>query len=147
MEWRDVEGYEGEYLVSDSGLVKSLDRHIPYRNSTRKVKGVVLSLINKDGYSVVFLRGINKVRVHRLVAKAFIPNPNGYTEVNHKDCDKKHNHFSNLEWSTRSLNMKHAYVNGLLNTDEIAKLAAIKNIGNNYSCRENREKKKCRIQS
>ena len=55
------------------------------------------------------------VVVHRLVAKAFVPNPNGYPQVNHKDGNKHNNHFDNLEWVTGSMNLLHAHKTGLSN--------------------------------
>lgn len=70
-------------------------------------------------YACVNIAGSNK-RVHRLVATTFIPNPNNYPEVNHKDGNKWNNHVSNLEWCNRSMNMKHAYQMGFLD-DSLAK--------------------------
>lgn len=93
-EWRDIEGYEGLYQISSFGRVKSL-----------KGKDVrILKLgTTKKGYKSVGLQvnGNHKTCVvHRLVAKAFIPNPNSYPCVNHKDESKDNNHVSNLEWCT-----------------------------------------------
>ena len=110
--WRSIKGYEGLYEVSDLGRVRSLDRSIPAvchgRQSTRKKKGKVLALatasngykqicLSKDGSHIIY-------RVHRLVAEAFLDNPDGLPEVNHKDEDKTNNCFWNLEWCTHSYN-------------------------------------------
>ena len=84
--WKDIEGYEG-YQVSSYGRVKNIKRDR------------LLKLINIQGYLKVSLRG-KMYPVHRLVAKAFIPNPNNYPIINHKDECKTNNVVSNLEWCT-----------------------------------------------
>lgn len=70
----------------------------------------VLSLVANNGYR-------HSIKVHRLVAMAFLPNPMGLKEVNHKDGNKKNNHYLNLEWCTRGQNIKHAYDLGLRTSD------------------------------
>lgn len=107
--WRDVPGYEGLYQVSDSGLVLGL----PKRTSSGRI---IKPHQNADGYLTVCLSKDNQkttFRVNRLVALAFIPNPDYKLEVNHKDGDKKNNNVSNLEWCNRSENERHAYASGL----------------------------------
>lgn len=104
-EWRDIEGFKGLYQVSNLGRVKSLK------------KGIILSICdNGNGYKVVNLK-VNRIQhmktVHRLVATAFIPNPENKKEINHKNGDKSNNSVENLEWCTRSENGKHAYRTGL----------------------------------
>lgn len=96
MEWKPIEKYEGLYLVSDTGKVFSV------RNN-RLLK---LSLNNAGYYGVEFnIRGkVKKEFVHRLVAEAFLPNPNNYPVVNHKDENPKNNNVSNLEWCTHKYN-------------------------------------------
>lgn len=91
-EWKSITGYEGLYEVSSYGRVRSLDRYVKSKsNSNRLQKGKVLSPTkHKTGYLVVNLK--NKMfRVHRLVAQAFISNPEGLSQVNHKDEDKTNN--------------------------------------------------------
>ena len=95
--WRDIEGYDGKYLISSWGRVKS-------------AHGILRTYENHKGYLKVGLtkNGIcEKHRVHRLVAKAFIPNPEGLPEVNHIDGNKRNNSFSNLEWVSGEQNRAH----------------------------------------
>ena len=111
--WKPIEGFEGRYEVSNLGRVRSLDRIIKRDNghgvNDARVKGRILSqkLNHKGGYCVVNIndngRELTKY-VHRLVAQAFIPNPDGLPEVNHKDEDKQNNCVSNLEWCTPAYN-------------------------------------------
>ena len=112
--WKPIKGYEGLYEVSDKGQVRSLDR-INHRGT--KYKGRILRNRNTpNGYYAVMLskNGIEKIyTVHRLVATTFIPNPENKEEINHKDGNKKKNILENLEWVTRSENVKHAYKTGL----------------------------------
>lgn len=99
--WKDVEGYEGLYQVSNLGNVRSLNY-----NHRGIVKNLRLSEMGR-GYLLVELSAGGKGRtflVHRLVASAFIPNPNNHPEVNHKDENKHHNNVNNLEWCTRAYN-------------------------------------------
>lgn len=110
--WRDIEGYECLYQVSNLGRIRSLDRYVDrYTNHLIKVfrKGRLLeSHLDKDGYLLVTLCKNNKVklcRVHRLVAEAFIPNPNNYPIINHKDEIKDNNCVENLEWCTHKYNL------------------------------------------
>lgn len=112
MEWRNIHGYEGLYQVSDTGEVRSVDR-ITTGSRTRKIKGVVLKKTKTTtGYLAVTLckDGKPKIeKVHRLVAKAFIENPNGKPNINHIDNNPLNNNVSNLEWCTQSENLYHAY--------------------------------------
>ena len=110
--WKDIEGYEGYFQVSDSGNVRSLDRIIVDCNGvSKRIRGFAKKItINADGYRVVTLskNGKDKVFfVHRLVAFAFIPNPNGYEFINHKDENKSNNNISNLEWCTCAYNNRY----------------------------------------
>jgi hypothetical protein len=115
--FNDITGYEGIYQVSCEGTVRSMDRIItaPLNDiiRTHSVIGKEMKQsLSKDGYPRVGLTKHNKhvkIKVHRLVASAFVPNPHNYTEVNHIDGDKKNNNFTNLEWCDRSHNIKHAF--------------------------------------
>jgi len=111
--WKDIKGYEGLYQVSNTGRVRALDRQIGYRNGRlRNWKGVEKVLTeNTRGYLATKLykdgKGATK-EIHRFVAEAFIPNPDGKDEVNHIDGNKHNNHISNLEWVSHSENMRHS---------------------------------------
>ena len=104
-EWRPVVGYEGLYEVSNTGRVRSIDRYVKTcYGSYRLHKGKVLSPgIRPDGYLVVSLQ-YRMFRVHRIVAEAFLPNPDNLPQVNHKDEDKSNNRVDNLEWCTAKYN-------------------------------------------
>lgn len=89
--WRWVPGYEGAYLVSDMGRVIGLKRGL--QRPAADKKGYLRVGLYKDGE-------LSHVFVHRLVAMAFIPNPEGKPTVNHRDENKKNNAVGNLEWAT-----------------------------------------------
>ena len=104
-EWRPVPGYPN-YEVSNTGRIRSID-HIDNIGRFRKGKELKQVSDGKGNYLYVTLcrQGMNRREsIHRIVAFAFIPNPDGYNEINHKDEDKKNNVASNLEWCTRSYN-------------------------------------------
>lgn len=113
-EWKDVVGWEGIYLISNLGRVKSLKRIVPHSHSGYKTIPEKVMTINKaiNGYLMVKLSKGNKLFntiVHRLVAIAFIPNPENKPEVNHKWGDKEDTRVSELEWVTKSENAIHSY--------------------------------------
>ncbi len=102
--WKDIPGYEGLYQISSMGRLKSFKQ---------SKSGKVLSCKNSKGdYIRVVLRGKGvknrSASIHRLVAEAFVPNPNDKPEVNHKDNNKQNNRAENLEWVTRKENANHA---------------------------------------
>ena len=107
--WKDIEGYEGLYQVSNTGKVKRV-KHIDTkcRQGYRVFKERMLKPIsNERGYLYVKLSKNNKektFKIHRLVAQAFISNPNNYPQVNHKDEVKTNNNITNLEWCDNKYN-------------------------------------------
>lgn len=101
--WKDIEMFEGLFQISNYGRVKNI--------RTGKIRKLVYS---RDGYLTIclyFRRSNKKYNVHRLVSKYFIPNPHNYDCVNHIDLIKENNHYQNLEWCTRKMNMEHAFAN------------------------------------
>jgi len=103
--WDDIKGYEEMYGITTLGDVISLDRY--YSKGNRRLSPIQ----RPDGYLQVGLTKDKKYKsylIHRLVAEAFIPNPDNLPEVNHKDEDKTNNHVDNLEWCDSSYNMNYS---------------------------------------
>lgn len=115
--WKDLPNYEGIYTVSNTGIIKSLDHYVKCHQGKR----IQFGRIRKPQLSVKGYHQITIVKngvklstgIHRLVAIAFIPNPNNYEQVNHKDGNKLNNHVSNLEWCSNRQNADHATINNL----------------------------------
>ena len=111
-EWKSIPGYEGLYEVSSYGRVKSLEISYIRKNGIMDQKSeMILSPKNNGtGYFTVCLYK-NKIHkyylIHRLVAEAFLPNPDNLPEVNHKDEDKSNNRVDNLEWCDRKYNLNY----------------------------------------
>lgn len=115
--WKDINGFEGLYKVSNLGRVKSIERKVwnPGRNCYRVQKErVLINLIDDKLYHRVNLRNngrSNQKLVHRLVAEAFIPNPLKLPQINHKDENPSNNNVNNLEWCDNKYNCNYGHHN------------------------------------
>ena len=114
--WKDIPGFEGRYQVSTFGRIKSLPRKVKAGRTYRYVQEHILSArYDSRGYSRICIKIHPKkywFSVHRLVAEIFIPNPNNYPVINHKDNNPRNNCVDNLEWCTQSYNVKYSYTKG-----------------------------------
>lgn len=136
---KEIKGFEGRYTISNLGIVRSL-----LTNQEMK------PYITNKGYARVNLRyaksrDYKSLLVHRLVAMNFLSNPNGYKEINHKDCNRLNNRVDNLEWCDRFYNIKYAFEKGKasnkgvrnsnskLNEDDIKAIKALNNTGKFYN--------------
>lgn len=108
--WKDVKGYEGLYKVSNLGRVLGVKSN-KIRHFTINNKGYCLVALYKDAVE-------NKVPVHRIVAEAFIQNPDNLPQVNHIDCNKQNNKVNNLEWCDQHYNYKEGMKNFLYSHNE-----------------------------
>lgn len=110
-EWRDVVGYEGIYMISSLGRLVILSKVVRFKDGRVRKYPPRLLLCdkrNKDGYKVSILTKGNKTKyvfTHRIVAIAFIPNPQNYPIVEHLDCNKDNCRVSNLRWCDQRTNM------------------------------------------
>ena len=118
-EWRDIKGFEGKYMVSNMGRVKSLNY-----NKTGKEK-IMKGVPDGYGYFQLSLCKEGKVkncRINRLVAQAFIPNPDNLPEVNHKDKIRTNNRVDNLEWCTTQYNIEYSKAKAVIGINKVSGL-------------------------
>lgn len=116
--WRDIEGYYGKYQISNIGNVRSVDFYVERKDGkTAFIKGRLLKQsICPKGYPRIKLSqgktNQKTIRIHRIVALAFIENRENHKEINHINGNKTDNRVENLEWCTRKENMQHCWDNG-----------------------------------
>lgn len=115
-QWKKIDKFDN-YMISNYGNIKTAKKNKLLKPS-KNTWGYLGVILYKNGNS-------KRYQIHRLVASAFIPNLENKEEVNHKDGNKLNNHVDNLEWVTRSENMKHAYANGLEQPPNIGKSGAM----------------------
>ena len=133
-EWRDIKATDGIHQISNMGTIRN-----------KKTKNKLNPYVNESGYLIVGLYNKTKkrtvhYRVHRLVAEAFLDNPNKKRTVNHIDGNKQNNCLTNLECETHSENIRHAFDMGLMVITENQRKAASKNIKKNRLLADSRKR-------
>ncbi len=122
--WKDIEGYEGKYTISNYGKVTALN--FAKRGFSQELK----QSLDSKGYSFVnlyFSGKMNPHRIHRLIAIHFIPNPESKPYINHINGIKNDNSIDNLEWCTAKENIRHSFDTGL-NKNSDKQKQSIRNI-------------------
>lgn len=117
--WKPVPGFEESYYVSSFGRIKAIERKRQGDKGIRTLQEVIRKSVVINKYYSVYAKSPGKknkqLRVHRIVAQVFVPNPDDKPHVNHIDCNKFNNHYTNLEWVTPAENNIHARDNGRTN--------------------------------
>ena len=128
--WKDIPNYEGTYKINNFGEIRRYNTYSTYDKRIPKYHNIKAH-IGKSGYYRVVLNKNNKAKnylVHRLVAQAFIPNPNNLPQINHKDENKGNNSVNNLEWCTLKYNCNYG-----TRTQRIADKLKIMHKGKHFS--------------
>ena len=130
--WKDIKDFPN-YQISNFGRIKSKERitNVGIKNvkEIKREERILKLFHNKKGYTQTILYRDKKqypIKIHRLVANAFIPNPENKPQVNHIDGDKNNNRIDNLEWCTQAENIQHSYKAGLRNIEQIRELGKTK---------------------
>jgi hypothetical protein len=147
--WFEILGYEGLYQINKKGDIKAIPKTVGFGQGYKTKKLILNQYKSKEGYLRVRLYKKNKCKnysVHRLVALQFLENPKNKPQVNHKNGVKTDNRLENLEWNTRSENMKHSFNMGLSKAKKGAEspnsiltekdVVEIKTIGNSMTQKE-----------
>ena len=113
--WKNIEGYEGKYQVSNLGRVKSMIGQEKVLHPKKHRNGHLQIGLHKD-------KKRKTMYIHRLVAQAFIPNPDNLPQVNHIDENKENNHVDNLEWCTNQYNTEYSQAKAVIAVDKISGL-------------------------
>lgn len=143
-EWKPVPGFEGKYEVSSFGRFKSLERDLIYSDGRkgRLKESLIKGSLGNAGYLIISLDTKHKQLAHRIVARAFLGEPEYRTTVNHKDGNKTNNRVDNLEWATYQQNNIHARKTGLnkqhgentnLSKHSDRFIQAVRNVHNKYN--------------
>lgn len=119
--WKDINGFVGKYQISNLGNVKNAKTGRILKQNKKRYSNVVLYIKSKPKY----------YRVHRLVAEAFIPNPNNYPYINHKDENKQNNNVENLEWCDAKYNSNYGKRNELVSKNQSKYKIIQKDLNNN----------------
>ncbi len=116
--WKDVVGYDGLYMISNMGRLRSLPRlTMACSGGWFYTKDILISQATSKGYKLAALQidGNRQTKsVHIMVGESFVPNPENKPYINHKNGVKSCNIYNNLEWSTQAENVRHAFKNGLV---------------------------------
>ena len=140
-EWKNIKDFEDKYEVSDLGNVRN-----------KKTKRILKPSVHRCGYLWVNLYKYGKRKnlyIHRLVADAFIQNPEMFTDIDHVDCDKTNNKKENLEWVSHKENVKRAIENGLFYFSEETQFKSGKehpNYKDGSRCKKKKHQRKCKFQ-